>query len=64
MSHIVRGWMESGIGDTSSHAVQRADSVRTEWMGETAGESQDCKGEDANDKSAKRFWKGTHRRTR
>ncbi|KAG6410087.1 hypothetical protein SASPL_128135 [Salvia splendens] len=38
VSHIIRGWMESGIGDASSNAVQRADSPRAEWMGETERE--------------------------
>ncbi|KAL1532106.1 hypothetical protein AAHA92_32161 [Salvia divinorum] len=38
VSHIVRGWMESGIGDTSSNLVQRADSPRAEWLGETERE--------------------------
>ncbi|XP_042032678.1 uncharacterized protein LOC121779408 [Salvia splendens] len=38
VSHIVRGWMESGIGDTSSNLAQRADSPRAEWLGETERE--------------------------
>ncbi|KAH6838291.1 RING/U-box superfamily protein [Perilla frutescens var. hirtella] len=35
---IARGWMESGVGDTSSNVVQRADSPRAEWLGETERE--------------------------
>ncbi|KAL8551662.1 hypothetical protein ACS0TY_000658 [Phlomoides rotata] len=35
---IVRGWMESGIRDTSSNVVERADSPRAEWLGETERE--------------------------
>lgn len=36
--HIVRGWMESGISDTSSNLMQRNDSPRAEWLGETERE--------------------------
>lgn len=36
--HIVRGWMESGISDTSSNLIQRNDSPRAEWLGETERE--------------------------
>lgn len=36
--HIVRGWMESGIGDTSSNVVPRVDSPRAELLGETERE--------------------------
>ncbi|XWS56364.1 hypothetical protein CRYUN_Cryun09bG0079700 [Craigia yunnanensis] len=35
---IVRGWMESGISDHSSHVTQRAGSPRAEWLGETERE--------------------------
>lgn len=35
---IVRGWMESGISDTSSNVMQRNDSPRAEWLGETERE--------------------------
>lgn len=36
---IVRGWMESGISDTSSSTVMpRTDSPRAEWLGETERE--------------------------
>lgn len=35
---IARGWMESGISDTSSNGVQRNDSPRSEWLGETERE--------------------------
>ncbi|XP_051119949.1 uncharacterized protein LOC127243817 [Andrographis paniculata] len=35
---IVRGWMESGIRDTSSNVMQRNDSPRSEWLGETERE--------------------------
>ncbi|XP_042013682.1 uncharacterized protein LOC121762019 isoform X2 [Salvia splendens] len=36
--HIVRGWMESGISDTSSNLIQRNDIPRAEWLGETERE--------------------------
>ncbi|KAL6573461.1 hypothetical protein OROHE_001920 [Orobanche hederae] len=35
---IVRGWMESGISDTSSNVMHRNDSPRAEWLGETERE--------------------------
>ncbi|KAK6144712.1 hypothetical protein DH2020_021532 [Rehmannia glutinosa] len=35
---IVRGWMESGISDASSNVMQRNDSPRAEWLGETERE--------------------------
>lgn len=35
---IVRGWMESGIRDTSSNVVERTASPRAEWLGETERE--------------------------
>ncbi|KAL9165272.1 hypothetical protein ABFS82_06G160700 [Erythranthe guttata] len=35
---IVRGWMESGISDTSSNVMQRNESPRAEWLGETERE--------------------------
>ncbi|KAL8533226.1 hypothetical protein ACS0TY_009462 [Phlomoides rotata] len=35
---IVRGWMESGISDTSSTVMPRTDSPRAEWLGETERE--------------------------
>lgn len=35
---IVRGWMESGISDTSSNVVERSESPRAEWLGETERE--------------------------
>ncbi|KAL0403599.1 UNVERIFIED_CONTAM: hypothetical protein Sradi_2000700 [Sesamum radiatum] len=35
---IVRGWMESGMSDTSSNVIQRNDSPRAEWLGETERE--------------------------
>ncbi|XP_051116081.1 uncharacterized protein LOC127241193 isoform X2 [Andrographis paniculata] len=38
VSQIVRGWMESGISDTSSNVMQRNDSPRAEWLGETERE--------------------------
>ncbi|CAI9759783.1 unnamed protein product [Fraxinus pennsylvanica] len=36
--HIVRGWMESGISDTSSNVMQGNGSPRAEWLGETERE--------------------------
>ncbi|KAG9138874.1 hypothetical protein Leryth_007498 [Lithospermum erythrorhizon] len=36
--HIVRGWMESGIGDHSSMATRRSGRSRDEWLGETERE--------------------------
>lgn len=36
--HIVRGWMESGVGDRSSNVTQRTGSPRAEWLGETERE--------------------------
>ncbi|KAL2525914.1 RING/U-box superfamily protein [Abeliophyllum distichum] len=36
--HIVRGWMESGISDTSSNVTQGNGSPRAEWLGETERE--------------------------
>ncbi|KAJ7970510.1 RING/U-box superfamily protein [Quillaja saponaria] len=36
--HIVRGWMESGIGDHSSNVTQRNSGNRSEWLGETERE--------------------------
>ncbi|KAL1542355.1 hypothetical protein AAHA92_26459 [Salvia divinorum] len=36
--HIVRGWMESGVSDTSTNLMQRNDSPRAEWLGETERE--------------------------
>ncbi|QHN78632.1 uncharacterized protein DS421_19g663020 [Arachis hypogaea] len=35
---IVRGWMESGIGDHSSNVNQRNNNGRAEWLGETERE--------------------------
>ncbi|GMH10222.1 hypothetical protein Nepgr_012063 [Nepenthes gracilis] len=35
---IVRGWMESGVGDHSSDVTQRNSSPRAEWLGETERE--------------------------
>ncbi|KAL0303492.1 UNVERIFIED_CONTAM: hypothetical protein Sradi_6217300 [Sesamum radiatum] len=35
---IVRGWMETGISDTSSNVRPRNDSTRAEWLGETERE--------------------------
>ncbi|CAA0830078.1 RING/U-box superfamily protein [Striga hermonthica] len=35
---IVRGWMESGISGTTSNVMQRNDSPRAEWLGETERE--------------------------
>lgn len=35
---IVRGWMETGIGDHSSNVTQRNGSSRGEWLGETERE--------------------------
>ncbi|KAI9157421.1 hypothetical protein LWI28_022260 [Acer negundo] len=35
---IVRGWMESGIGEHSSNTAQRNGSPRSEWLGETERE--------------------------
>ncbi|KNA12105.1 hypothetical protein SOVF_128930 [Spinacia oleracea] len=35
---IVRGWMESGISERSSDAMQRNNSPREEWLGETERE--------------------------
>ncbi|CAA2961952.1 zf-C3HC4_3 domain-containing [Olea europaea subsp. europaea] len=36
--HIVRGWMESGISDTSSNVMQGNGSPGAEWLGETERE--------------------------
>ncbi|KAK4431057.1 hypothetical protein Salat_0867700 [Sesamum alatum] len=35
---IVRGWMDTGIRDTSSNVMQRNDHMRAEWLGETERE--------------------------
>ncbi|KAL3834124.1 hypothetical protein ACJIZ3_008860 [Penstemon smallii] len=38
VGQIVRGWMETGITDPSSNVMQRNDSPRAEWLGETERE--------------------------